>query len=64
MRDFDRNFNRMQRVFWVAFTLVAVVILSVWIIVGVGIYTVISNPASVGNSIADIVRPVANAIKE
>lgn len=63
MRNFDRDFNRMRRVFWVMFTVVAGMILVIWSAVGIGIYTVVTNPESVGNIAADVIRPVADAVR-
>lgn len=61
--NFDRSFNRMNRVFWVFFAVVVSLIIAIWITVGVGIYTVVTNPEAAGNIAADVIRPVAEAIK-
>lgn len=61
--NFDRNFNRMNKLFWVMFSVAAVLIVVVWIAVFAGIYTVVSNPEAVGTIAADVIRPVAEAVR-
>lgn len=61
--NFDRNFNRMNKLFWVMFSVAAVLIVVVWIAVFIGISTLVSNPEAVGNIAADVIRPVAEAIR-
>lgn len=66
--NFDRNFNRMNRIFWIMFGVVATFILCVWLLIGTAIFTVISNPGGVaktiGNFAAEVIKPIAEATKE
>ena len=64
--NFDRSFNRMTRVFWVMFSLIAVIILAGWIAmatIGVAAYEMgpdaIAN--KVGHTIGTFLRSVDDA---
>ncbi len=66
--NFDRNFKRMTMVFWVAFAVAAVFILTVWSMMGYAAYQVATDPQGaasfLGNIAADALRPVVEVIKE
>ena len=66
--NFDRNFKRMNVVFWIFFAVVAVFIFAVWSVIGYVVYQVVDDPQGtanfVGNIAAEAIRPVADVIKE
>jgi hypothetical protein len=66
--NFDRNFKRMSMVFWIAFAVAAVFILTVWSVMGYAAYQVATDPQGaagfLGNIAADALRPVIEVIKE
>jgi hypothetical protein len=61
--SFDREFNLMRKLFWVFFAVVAIMIIAIWVTVGMGIYTLVTDPESVGNIAADAIRPIADVIR-
>lgn len=61
--SFDRKFDLMTKLFWVFFTVVAMLVFAGWISVGFGLYTLVTDPESVGNIAADVIRPVADAVR-
>ncbi len=61
--DFDRKFNLMGRVFWVFFAVVAMLIFGQIALMGWAGYQLVTNPEVVGTIAADVIRPVAEAIK-
>jgi hypothetical protein len=61
--DFDRKFNLMGRVFWVFFAVVAMLIFGQIALMGWAGYQLVTNPEAVGTIAADVIRPVAEAIK-
>ena len=66
--NFDRNFKRMNIVFWIFFAVAAVFIFAVWSAIGYVVYQVASDPEGtanfVGNIAAEAIRPVVDTIKE
>lgn len=61
--NFDRDFSRMRTLFWVFFGVVATLVVAVWATVGFGIYTLLTDPESIGNIAAEAIRPVADVIR-
>ncbi|WPS85528.1 hypothetical protein SMD22_00275 (plasmid) [Brevibacillus halotolerans] len=45
----DREMRRMQRIFWIFFSIVSAIILAIWVIYGYIAFYVLNNPESVGN---------------
>lgn len=66
--DFDRNFKRMNVVFWIFFAVVAMVIFAMWSAMAYVVYQVVDDPHGaanfIGNIAAEAIRPVADVIKE
>lgn len=66
--NFDRNFKRMNVVFWVFFAVAAVFIFTIWSVMGYAAYQVASDPQGaasfLGSIAADALRPVVEVIKE
>lgn len=61
--DFDRNFNLMGRLFWVMFAVVLMLIFGQFALMGWAGYQLVTNPEAVGTIAADMIRPVADAVR-
>jgi len=58
--NFDRRFNRMRRLFWVFFTIVTILILGGWLLMGVIGVKVAKDPEGTAEKVGN----VANKVRE
>lgn len=61
--DFDCKFDLMGRVFWVMFAVVLTLIIGQFALMGWAGYQLVTNPEAVGTIAADVIRPVADAVR-
>lgn len=65
--DFDRNFSRMNKVFWIFFAVILTLIIGQFALMGWAGYQLFTDPEgtanTVGNILGEIVRPVADAVR-
>lgn len=68
MNDFDRRFSRMNKIFWIMFSVIACVIVAIWIGVATVITAVALDPEWYANKLgtiaAEVIKPIAEAVKE
>lgn len=60
--DFEKSFNRLQRVFWILFGVVTFVVIGSWIATGFGVYTLVTDPEAVGTIAAEVIHPIVDVI--
>jgi hypothetical protein len=65
--NFDRNFKRMNVVFWIFFAVVATVIFTMWGVMAYVVSLAVSDPHGTANFLgtiaAEAIRPVVETIK-
>jgi hypothetical protein len=64
MRDFDRRFNRMRRIFWIMFGFAAILVLATWLVVGTIGVKVFSDPEGTAEKAGEIARSWKDAFNK
>jgi ArsR family metal-binding transcriptional regulator len=64
MRDFERRFNRMRRIFWVIFITAAVIIFGSYVLVGVVGVKVAKNPEGTAEKAGELARSWKEAFEK